>query len=94
METELVHIGFGNVVAANRILAIVSPGSAPVKRMVQQSKAEGKCVDATRGRKPKSVVVMDQGHILLAAISPETIAGRLAAARVDRTGAYDTEGEV
>lgn len=94
METHLVHIGFGNVVAVNRVLAIIAPGSAPVKRMVQQSKAEGKCIDATRGRKPKSVVIMDQGHIILAAIAPETIAGRLSGARLGRTGSYDAESEI
>ncbi|MCL4458648.1 MAG: DUF370 domain-containing protein [Chloroflexi bacterium] len=77
MGVELVHIGFGNVVAINRILAIVNPDSAPVKRMIQEAREQNILVDVTYGRKTKSVIVFDSGHILLAAIQPETITGRL-----------------
>lgn len=79
MVTELIHVGFGNVLAANRVIAVISPSSAPIKRLVQQGKAEGRCIDATKGRRPKAVVVMDDGHIVLTAITPRTIASRFAA---------------
>ncbi len=81
MNTELIHIGFGNVLAVNRIIAMVSPNSAPAKRMVQQGRSNGMLVDMTNGRKTKAVVIMDSSHIVLAAITPETIAGRLVASR-------------
>jgi len=85
VNTEFLHIGFGNVLAVNRVIAVVSPSSAPMKRLVQESKAKGICIDMTSGRRTKAVLVMDSGHIVLAAITPETIAGRLGAAR---RGAY------
>ena len=81
MSTELVHVGFGNIVAVNKVVAIVSPGSAPIKRMMQAGKSKELLVDLTSGRKTKAVLVMDSGHIVLVAIGPETIAGRLAASR-------------
>ena len=81
MNTELIHIGFGNVLAVNRIIALVSPNSAPAKRMVQQGRSSGMLVDMTNGRKTKAVVIMDSNHIVLAAITPETIAGRLVVSR-------------
>ena len=84
MRAELVHIGFGSVVAVNRVMAIVAPDSAPVRRMVQQARSEGKVIDLTYGRKTKSVVVMDNGYLVLAAIHPETIVGRLSQQRGDR----------
>ncbi len=83
MTTELIHIGFGNVLAVNRVIAMVSPNSAPTKRMVQQGKSSGVLVDMTNGRRTKAVLIMDSGHIVLAAIAPETIAGRLTASRED-----------
>jgi len=81
MTTELIHIGFGNVLAVNRVIAMVSPNSAPTKRMVQQGRSNGVLVDMTNGRRTKAVLIMDSGHIVLAAIAPETIAGRLTASR-------------
>ena len=81
MSTELVHVGFGNIVSINKVVAIVSPGSAPIKRMTQAAKSEGLLVDLTSGRRTKAVLVMDSGHIMLVAIGPETIAGRLLASR-------------
>lgn len=73
---KLIHIGFGNIVNTAKIIAIVSPDSAPVKRMVQKAKETGTVIDATQGRKTKSVLVMDSNQIVLSALLPETIAGR------------------
>ena len=81
MQTELLHIGFGNVLAINRVVAIVSPNSAPSKRLVQESKAAGRIVDMTSGRRTKAVLVMDTGHVVLVAIAPDTIARRVSADR-------------
>lgn len=81
MTTELIHVGFGNVLAINRVLAMASPNSAPTKRLVQESKGKGMLIDMTNGRKTKAVLIMDSGHIVLAAIAPETIAGRLITSR-------------
>lgn len=72
----LIHIGFGNIVNKDKILAIVSPDSAPIKRLVQHAKEEGGVVDATQGRKTKSVILMENNKIVLSALMPETIAGR------------------
>lgn len=74
---QLVNIGFGNIVSAERIIAIVSPESAPIKRIVQEAKDKGNAVDATYGRKTRAVVIMDSGHIILSAVQPETVAARL-----------------
>ena len=73
---QLINIGFGNIVSANRIIAIVSPESAPIKRIVQVAKDEGRAVDATYGRRTRAVLIMDSGHVILSAVQPET-AGRL-----------------
>lgn len=91
MQTELVHIGFGNVLAVNRVVAIVSPNSAPTKRLVQESKVAGNIIDMTSGRRTKAVLVMDTGNVVLAAIAPETIARRINAFQRDasRSGADD-----
>lgn len=83
MSSELVHVGFGNIVAANKVVAIVSPGSAPTKRMTQAAKGKGLLTDLTSGRRTKAVLVMDSGHIVLVAIAPETIAGRLISGRAE-----------
>ncbi len=73
---KLIHIGFGNIVNTGKIIAIVSPESAPIKRLVQKAKEEGTAIDATQGRKTKAVLVMEQNQIVLSALLPETIAGR------------------
>lgn len=73
---KLIHIGFGNIVNTGKIIAIVSPDSAPIKRMVQNAKEKGMAIDATQGRKTKSVLVMENSQIVLSALLPETIAGR------------------
>lgn len=74
---QLINIGFGNIVSANRIIAIVSPESAPIKRIVQDAKENGNAVDATYGRRTRAVIIMDSGHVILSAVQPETVAGRL-----------------
>ena len=81
MAIELVHIGFGNIVAMNRVITIASPNSAPTKRTIQEARNEGLLIDMTNGRRTKAVIVTDSGHIVLAALSPETIAGRLQVSR-------------
>lgn len=73
----LIHIGFGNIVNTSKIIAIVSPESAPVKRLVQNAKEKGMAIDATQGRKTKSVLVMENSQVVLSALLPETIAGRV-----------------
>jgi regulator of extracellular matrix RemA (YlzA/DUF370 family) len=81
MSTELVHVGFGNILAMDKVLAIVSPGSAPIKRMIQAGKGKSLLIDLTSGRKTKAVIIMDSGHIVLVALNAETIASRVAASR-------------
>lgn len=77
MEIKLVNIGFGNIVAANRIVAIVSPESAPIKRIIQEAREKGILIDATYGRRTRAVIVVDSGHVILSAVQPETVANRL-----------------
>ena len=74
---KLLNIGFGNMVSTDRLVAIVSPDSAPIKRMIQEGRDRGMLIDATYGRKTRSVVVMDSDHIVLSAIQPDTVAARL-----------------
>ena len=76
---KLIHVGFGNIVNAGKIIAIVSPDSAPVRRLVSQAKSDGRAIDATQGRKTKSVIVMENDRIVLSALLPETIRGRAVA---------------
>ena len=73
----MINIGFGNIVSASRIIAIVSPESAPIKRIIQDARERGVLIDATYGRRTRAVVVMDSGHIILSAVQPETVANRL-----------------
>ena len=80
---KLINIGFGNMVSASRLVAIVSPDSAPVKRMVQNAKEAGQAIDATQGRKTKAVLVMENGQLVLSALLPETIANRAQAENGD-----------
>ncbi len=86
---RLIHIGFGNVVNTGKIIAIVSPDSAPIKRMVQKAKETGMAIDATQGRKTKSVLVMENSQIVLSALLPETISGR---AQADGPEAAEEDG--
>ncbi|HHT47977.1 MAG TPA: DUF370 domain-containing protein [Firmicutes bacterium] len=77
MDIKLVNIGFGNMVAANRIVAIVSPESAPIKRIIQESRDRGTLIDATYGRRTRAVIIVDSLHVILSAVQPETVAHRL-----------------
>lgn len=77
MDIKLINIGFGNIVSANRIIAIVSPESAPIKRIIQEGRDRGFLIDATYGRRTRAVIVTDSGHIILSAVQPETVAHRL-----------------
>lgn len=83
MDIKLVNIGFGNIVAANRIISIISPESAPIKRIIQEARDKGMLVDATYGRRTRAVVVVDSGHIILSAVQPETVSNRLVAQTAD-----------
>ena len=74
---QLVNIGFGNIISAERIVAIVSPESAPIKRMIQEAKDNKTAVDATCGRRTRAVLFMDSGHMILSAVQPETVGGRI-----------------
>lgn len=81
MIAELVHIGFGNILAMNRVIAIASPNSAPTKRTIQEGRNKGQLIDMTNGRRTKAVIFTDSGHIILAALAPDTITGRLQISR-------------
>ncbi len=74
---KLFNVGFGNVVSSSRVIAIVSPESAPIKRIVQEAKEKGMAIDATYGRRTRAVLIMDSGHVVLSAILPDTAAGRI-----------------
>ncbi|MDR7869883.1 MAG: DUF370 domain-containing protein [Tissierellaceae bacterium] len=77
MSVQLINIGFGNMVSANRIIAVVSPESAPIKRLIQETRDKGLLIDATYGRKTRAVIITDSDHIVLTAVQPETIGNRL-----------------
>lgn len=74
---KLINIGFGNIVSANRIISIVSPESAPIKRVIQDARDRGSLIDATYGRRTRAVIIMDSDHVILSAVQPETVAHRL-----------------
>ena len=76
-STRFINIGYGNIVSSDRIVAIVSPEAAPVKRLVQEAKAEGRAIDATCGRKTRAIIVCDSSHVVLSALMPDTILSRL-----------------
>ena len=74
---KLINIGFGNLVSETRLVAVVSPDSAPIKRMVQEARDRGVLIDATYGRRTRAVIIMDSDHVILSAVQPETVANRL-----------------
>ena len=74
---KLINIGFGNMINAGRLITIVSPVSAPIKRIIQEAKEKGLLIDATYGRRTRAVIIMDSDHVILSAVQPETVAGRL-----------------
>ena len=77
MAISLINIGFGNMISANRMIAMVSPESAPIKRLVSDAKDAGKVIDATYGSKARAVIFMDSGHIILTSVQPETVSARI-----------------
>lgn len=77
MGIKLINIGFGNIVSANRLVAIVSPESAPIKRIIQEARDRGMLIDATYGRRTRAVIITDSDHVILSAVQPETVAHRL-----------------
>ncbi|WP_078391547.1 extracellular matrix/biofilm regulator RemA [Shouchella patagoniensis] len=77
MTIKLINIGFGNIVSANRIISIVSPESAPIKRIMQEARDRNMLIDATYGRRTRAVIVTDSDHVILSAVQPETVAQRL-----------------
>ena len=74
---KFINIGFGNIISSSRLVAAVSPESAPIKRIIQDARDNGKLVDATYGRKTRAVIIMDSEHVILSSVQPETVAGRL-----------------
>ena len=76
MEIQLINIGFGNIVFGNRVIAIVSPESAPIKRLIAEARKRGHLIDATYGRRTRAVIITDSSHVILSSIQPETVAGR------------------
>ena len=77
MDIKLINVGFGNIVSANRIIAIVSPDSAPIKRTIQEARDRGQLINATNGRRTRAVIITDSDHIVLSAVQPETVAHRI-----------------
>ncbi len=88
MDIQLINIGFGNIVCANRVVSIVSPESAPIKRIISDAKEQGKLVDATYGRRTRAVIITDSGHVILSAIQPETVAHRFVLDRNHHTSKH------
>lgn len=82
MCTELVHVGFGNVIAVNRVIALLSINQQPVKRLIREAREKEHLIDATHGRKAKTVILFETGHMMLAAVTAETIAHRLASTSI------------
>ena len=76
MDIQLINIGFGNIVSASRVVAIVSPESAPIKRTISDARERGQLIDATYGRRTRAVIITDSSHVILSAIQPETVANR------------------
>ncbi|HLW46477.1 MAG TPA: DUF370 domain-containing protein [bacterium] len=93
MDTRLINIGFGNIVAASRIIAIVSPDSAPIKRIIQEARDKGILIDATYGRRTRAVVITDSGHVVLSAVQPETVAHRFTSKEAVEDQDADVEDE-
>ena len=88
---KLINIGFGNMVSASRLIAIVSPESAPIKRIIQEARDRGTLIDATYGRRTRAVIITDSDHVILSAVQPETVANRLS--DTDEIDETETEDE-
>ena len=87
---KLINIGFGSMIAASRLLAIVAPDSAPIKRVVQEARDRGMLIDASYGRKTKSVILMDTDHVILSALTPETLTARMTGQQEEETEEEET----
>ncbi len=85
MQIKLINIGFGNIVSANRVIAIVSPESAPIKRIIQDARDKAMLIDATYGRRTRAVIITDSGHVVLSAVQPETVANRFIVSKEEST---------
>jgi hypothetical protein len=92
MAAELIHIGFGNYVSAEKMVGVASPGSAPIKRLIHEGRSKGVTLDMTSGRRTKAVIFMENGSVVLAAITPETIEGRVRSYTAKGRG-LEEEGE-
>lgn len=88
---KLINIGFGNMISAGRLVAIVSPESAPIKRLIQEARDRGVLIDATYGRRTKAVLIMDSDHVILSALQTETVSARLAGREVSQAAAEEEE---
>jgi len=93
MKGSLIHIGFGNVIYASRVVAVINPGSSPIRKLREEARSRGKLIDATEGRKTRSIIVTDSDHIILSAIQVETITQRVAGLKEDDKGIADEEEE-
>jgi len=93
LDIKLINIGFGNIVSANRIVAIVSPESAPIKRIITEARDKGMLIDATYGRRTRAVVITDSDHVILSAVQPETVAHRLTSKETTADTADEAEDE-
>lgn len=91
---KLINIGFGNIVSANRLIAIVSPDSAPIKRIIQEARERGMLIDATYGRRTRAVIITDSDHVILSAVQPETVAHRVIEPEEDFEEDIEVEDEV
>ncbi len=89
MELRLINIGFGNFVSASRVIAIISPESAPIKRIIQDARDASRLVDATYGRRTRAVIITDTQNVILSAIQPETVAARFHSKEVPESGNQD-----
>jgi len=89
MSIRLLNIGFGNMVAVSRVIAMVSPESAPIKRIIQDVRERGDLIDATYGRRTRAVIIMDSGHVILSALQPETLSARMI--QQESAGGNDTD---
>lgn len=91
MPIQLINIGFGNIVSANRVIAIVSPESAPIKRIIQEARDHSTLIDATYGRRTRAVIITDSGHVVLSAVQPETVAHRFVVNKEENNHLEDPE---
>jgi regulator of extracellular matrix RemA (YlzA/DUF370 family) len=84
MDSKLVNIGFGNAVKVGRILAVVNPGSSPIRKLKEEARLEKKLIDVTEGRRTRAIILLDSGHLVLSSVQPETISQRLLAMELDQ----------